>query len=306
MRLDLALIALLSLVSAAPRSNAQGTWQDDPLWNDGKAEVCAYEGTETKYGSPRRFRAFFIVVAEDLRNDTLVKSDDPSPAGGLTRVLKLNQVYDIRTGIYSYQQMASIFLRLSDFAPLKESVTSHEWCGNTYLLLENREGKGALRGFSYFDGQAEATRSLDMTDAVLYDSLPLFVRSIALRAGTSREVRLVPQLLGNRIPSAEIGPARLSVSGPERVTAPVGRIESWRVQVTHPSGTDRLWIETSPPNRLVSWEQYDGGRYRLQRSRRLAYWRLHDPGDEKALFEGDPAAKASRRPLPPMKRGTAP
>lgn len=272
-------------------TGAPTRWQDDPIWNDGKAEVSVYSATETKYGSPREFLAYFIVVAEDLRNDTLVKSDDPRPASGLTRVLKMNQVYDIRTGIYSYRQMASIFLRVSDLALVKESVTSHEWCGNTFLLLENRDGKGTLRGFSYFDGEAEKSQSLDLTGAVLYDSLPLWVRSIPLRAGESRPLRLVSQILGNRLLPTRVGEARLAVAGPETVTAPIGAMKAWKVEVTHADGTDRLWVEAAAPNRLVLWEQFDGGRYRLERAKRLAYWTLHDLGDEDALEEETPGGE---------------
>ena len=54
--------------------------------------------------------AVLIVVAEDLLPATLVKADRPreSPT---RRVLKLNHVRDIPTGVYTYQQMLSAFLR---------------------------------------------------------------------------------------------------------------------------------------------------------------------------------------------------
>jgi hypothetical protein len=284
-------ILLLAFVGQPARSEPR--WQDDPLWNDGKAEVSVYDARETKYGSPRDFRAHFIVVAEDLRADSLVKSDD-TQAAGLTRVLKMNQVYDIPTGVYSYRQMASIFLRMKDLAPLKESVTSHEWCGNTFILLENRDGKGTLRTFSYFDGEAETRASLDLGDVVLYDSLPLVARTLPLRAGATRSIRMLPQLLGNRLPTSRVGQAKVSVAGPERVPGSKETTLAWKIEVQHERGADRLWVEQGAPNRLVLWEQSDGGMYRLRQSKRLAYWKLHDPGDESALDESPPRNAPSR------------
>ena len=260
-------------------------WQDDPLWNDGRAEVSVFKATEPKYGLPRRFLAYFIVVAEDLRNDTLVKSDDPNPAAGLTRVLKLNQVYHYQAGIYPYDQMASVFLRLSDLAPVKESVTSHEWCGNAYLQLLNRAGKGTLRGFSYFDGEADLTQTLDLAGATLYDALPLALRALPLREGLRRSLRLVPQLLGNRAKPVAIADATVTVVGAETVATGIGPIEAWKVEVRHAGGIDTLWLEKGAPNRLLRWEQADGGTYLLENVRRLAYWTMHAEGDEKALFE---------------------
>ena len=181
--------------------------------------------------------------------------------------------------------MASIFLRLSDLAPVKESVTSHEWCGNTFVLLENREGMGTLRGFSYFDGEAERTRTLDLSGAALYDALPLALRALPFGAGVSRNILLASQILSNRLLPVEVAGATVSVAGAEAVATGIGPVEAWKVEVKHAAGADRLWFEKGAPNRLLRWEQADGGRYVLHSAKRLAYWTLHNPGDEKVLAE---------------------
>src|SRR5215831_5209928 len=74
------------------------------LWNDGNAEVSVYAAKDVKYGAPRDSRAVLIVVAEDLLADRLVKADRPTGPPATRRVLKLNHVRSIVTGVYTYQQ----------------------------------------------------------------------------------------------------------------------------------------------------------------------------------------------------------
>ena len=69
------------------------------------------------------------------------------------------------------------------------------------------------------------------------------------------------------------------------MTTGAGTIDAWRVEVTHAGGTDLFWFEKAAPNRLLCWDQADGGRYRLENVRRLAYWTMHAEGDDKALLE---------------------
>jgi hypothetical protein len=130
------LFALL-LALASPTGDARGVvWKPGfgtaPLWNDGNAEVSIYDARDIKYGVPRSSRAVLVVVAEDLLRDRLVKADDPSGGLPLVRVLKLNHVRSIPTGVYAYQQMLSVFLAADSLDPVKLTVTSHEWCGNSF------------------------------------------------------------------------------------------------------------------------------------------------------------------------------
>ena len=79
------------------------------LWNDGRAEVSTYDAVDVRYGIPRASVAVLIVVAEDLDRARLVKADHPAGEPATQRVLKLNQVRSIPTGVYRYEQMLSVF-----------------------------------------------------------------------------------------------------------------------------------------------------------------------------------------------------
>jgi len=85
----------------------------DPLWDDGRAEVSIYEAVEVRYAQPRTGQVVQILVKEDHLPGTWVKADDPSRAG-LVPVLKFNWIFKVPTGVYSYEQMLSAFLRRSD------------------------------------------------------------------------------------------------------------------------------------------------------------------------------------------------
>ena len=122
----LALAMLIGL--AAPLRAADPSF--DSYWHDGKAELDGYRLELTRYGAPRPAQAVMIYVTEPFSISKHVKLDDPSRSPqDVVDVLKLNLVRDFQTGIYDYNTMVSLFVRTSDLEPLKESVTSAEWCG---------------------------------------------------------------------------------------------------------------------------------------------------------------------------------
>src|SRR6266498_2464297 len=79
------------------------------LWDDGRAEIDAYEAAIRRYGTLRPLTAYLIVVKEDLSRSQLVKADPGHDRDDLLTVLKLNHVINYQTGIYTYHQMASCF-----------------------------------------------------------------------------------------------------------------------------------------------------------------------------------------------------
>ena len=111
-----------SLASAAPQSGTTAP-QRSP---------CT-KRVDVKYGIPRTSRGVLIVVAEDLDRARLVKADHPAGEPVTQRVLKLNHVRSIPTGVYTYQQMLSVFGAAGRcWIPVKLTMTSHEWCGNSF------------------------------------------------------------------------------------------------------------------------------------------------------------------------------
>jgi len=163
----------------APGSVARGpeAFAASPLWDDGRAEIDAYEASVRRYGVMRPLTAYLIVVKEDFSKTQLVKADPGHDPADLLPVLKLNHVINYQTGIYSYHQMASAFFDRGTMELVKLSLTSNEWCGNTYKEYTRRDGGGTLHVHTYWDGQAEATYPVPGgPDVVFYDALPLYIR----------------------------------------------------------------------------------------------------------------------------------
>ncbi len=277
------------------------------LWDDGKAELNAYDATYRRYGVLRPFTAYHIVVKEDFSRRQLVKADPGHDPADLVAVLKLNQVFNFQTGIYSYHQMASTFYDRTSMDLLKFTLTSNEWCGNTFKEYTRRNGEASLHVHAYWDNQAEATYVLPLgPDVVLYDQLPLWVRSLPQLVGASRALRLVPGQVESKGPRPDIIKATLRCAGEESVPTPAGTFMTlrWELSPTGGGGAagdgvhDVYWTVRDFPYLLVAWDKADGSTYRLKWTQRLPYWQLNRPGDEKYLL-GSGATTAPGAPATP-------
>lgn len=274
------------------------------LWDDGRAEISAYEATVKRYGIPRAFTAYLIVVKEDLSRKQLVKADPGHDPRDLFTVLKLNQVIDYQTGIYSYSQMASSFYDRSSMDLVKFSLTSSEWCGNSYKEYTRRDGRAALHVHTYWDGQADATYDLPVgEDVVFHDQMLLWIRSLPQSPGTARSLRLVPSQIESKGPRPELRPASLRAETEETIDTPAGSFKAMRWDLRTEPGApgrdggavDSYWLDRDFPHVLLGWTGPDGSAYRLKWTQRLAYWRLNRPGDEKYL-EGPAAPRGGGIP----------
>lgn len=246
------------------------------IWNDGNAEVSVYEARDLRYGLPRASRATLIVVAENLNRDKLVKADKPE--GEPRRVLKLNHVRSIPTGVYVYNQMLSVFLGADRLEPVKLTMASHEWCGNSFV--EWRSDRKVLEIRSYFETVADEDLPLDPAGALFYDALPLTLRGLDFERAREGRVRVLETVFA----SAPAAPA--AEDAVLRVGTAAGSL--WRVTLERGARRDVFDFETAFPHRLVRWERPDGGLMTLLESRRFPYWQKNRPGDERLL----PAAPA--------------
>lgn len=306
----LSVLLLAALVAGAPAAGTRPgagrpagagpeAFAASPLWDDGRAEIDAYEASVRRYGVMRRLTAYLIVVKEDFSKSSLVKADPGHDPADLLTVLKLNHVINYQTGIYSYHQMASAFFDRSTMDLVKLSLTSNEWCGNTYKEYTRRDGGGTLHVHTYWDGQAEASYPVPSgPDVVFYDALPVFIRSLPQAPGTVRELRLVPTQIDSRGAKPEIRTATLkAAAAEERVQVPAGEFRALRWELRAGVGPpETFWTARDHPYVLVAWDRPDGSAYRLKWTQRLAYWTLNRPGDE-GYLEG-PAPGTPRRSPP--------
>lgn len=246
-------------VEAMPSGDA--SWRRDPLWDDGKAEFCAYDVVWSRYGNHYPGRALLVLVKEPWNPNLEVKSDGP----GAFEVLKLNHVRDVPTGIYTYHQMASVYLRRDSGSLQKVAATSSEACGiSTAEVL-----RGRLETRSYFDGQGD--RSLDYpAGAIPEDGLPAALRDFVTGEAPAK-LRVFPSLMQSRFPELEAADWKV-----EKTEAG----EGVRIQLLHKERSLAYTFERQPPHRLLRFETGDGTFYQMKKCERLAYWDMHDPGGE--------------------------
>lgn len=261
-------------VNAAPlRAPAAGdaSWRRSPLWDDGKAELCAYDVTWSRYGHSYDGRALLVLVKEPWAPDLDVKADRPRKDG--FDVLKLNHVRDVATGIYTYHQMASVYTRRDSGALQKIAATSSEAIG---IATAEMVG-GRLDTRSYFDGQGDRSMAWP-AGAVPEDGLPALLRDyVAGPAPATLEV--FPSLLAGRFGKLE--PAVYQVEKREGA-APADTVE---IRLTHSPSSLLYVFEKEAPHRLVLFEREDGTVYRMAKCERIAYWEMHEPGDKAWLPE---------------------
>jgi hypothetical protein len=265
------------LVVTVVATGHAGRIGSDTLWDDGRAEVARYTARGPRYGRERAYEVVTIVVKEPFDIERGVKAQ----VGGV-EVLKFNQLVTMPTGIYTYRQMSSFFLRRADLAPLKLAVSSQEWCGTTFKEWRDRGPASALETHSYFEGEGDRTFPLaPAPDLVFEDAIAVVLRDDP----ASRRLRLVASEISNRAAAPEVSEAAVERS-PRTVAieTAIGRRRAEEVRVVRGGRVDRLLFDTVPPHVLLLWERADGHVWRVAAVKRLDYWNLNRPGDEGALI----------------------
>jgi hypothetical protein len=277
----LMLAVAASTIAMAQRAAAQpgetGTWRHDALWDDGNAELCAYEVEWPRYGNTNPGRALLVLVKEPWDPVQNVKADAPKPGG--FDVMKLNHLRDVPTGVYTYHQLASVFFRRDDAGFVKLASSSAEACG---LTTAHKVGAGPLDVQSYFDGAGD--RSVPWpTDALPQDALPALLRDWVAASSPPAELLVFPSLLNSKLGKLEPRRLKLTRRDTGTVEVPGGRFDAVELRL---SG-DGEWLSyvfaRAAPHQLLELQASDGTRYRMARCGRVRYWEMHDPGGEQWL-----------------------
>jgi hypothetical protein len=285
-------LLLCALAFLAVPSRGQDFWAH---WGDGKAELNGYRLTQPRYGAARSGTAVYVFVTEDFSDSLRVKADPGKhPPAEVYPVMKLNAVRDFQTGIYDYNVMTSVFLRVAAGWPVaKVSFSSQEWCGNVYHQLLPRAGRISSDLHSYFDGEADRIADLPLpADGLIEDALPILVRGWngeLLRPGESRSVPFLPSLLRSRLMHRPVAWTKVLLTRSDKaapVTVPAGRFDAFTYRAAVEGGGELVFdVEAASPRRLLRFAGPNGEEGLLLGSTRLAYWKLNQPGGEKYLKE---------------------
>jgi hypothetical protein len=132
--------------------------QFNKYWSQGKAEITSYRLTQVRYGELHQGNAIKIFVTENFLPNKQVKADTQDDQN--IPILKLNSTKKFFTGIYPYSIMTSTFSPINkQQPPIKISFSSQEWCGNTFIQLNNHEDF-EIDFYSYFESDYDRKESL--------------------------------------------------------------------------------------------------------------------------------------------------
>src|SRR5207247_321804 len=99
-------------------------------------------------------------------------------------------------------------VRSSDFAPLKISFGSGEWCGNVYEELNFFPHKLSLQFFSYFEGESQQASLDSPAGGIAEDALFVLLRGLRgalLAPGEHRDFPFLPSPFTRRLDHAPTG-----------------------------------------------------------------------------------------------------
>ena len=265
-------VVLFGTATATRSPRPTPSWRHDPLWDDGRAEFCVYEVTWAHYGNRYPGRAILVTVKEPWAPELDVKADRPRANG--FDVLKFNHARDVVTGIYTYHQMASAYVRRDDGTLRKCSATSSELCG---ISTADMTG-GVLRTRSYFDGQGDRSQAWP-EGALPEDGLPIALRDYVGEPPPA-SLQMFPSLMAGRFERLAVRNMTVRRTKRDRVEVPAGTFAGVEIRLQDANGFLTYTFDAQPPHRLLEYRDGRGTEYRLAKSERLAYWERHTPGDE--------------------------
>lgn len=277
--------ALCLMFSTPNFASAQwnAAWfQNESVWGDGKAEFTTFDAVQVRYGKPRPSKVIHILVRESLSKQEGVKPEPGSQAAAYP-VLKLNQILQIPTGVYVYQQMHSAFWKTSDATLAKATLTSADSCGNTYKEFRALDGAQSWFGsgwraqwWTYWEGMAHVEETIrPPASGIFYDELPVRVRTLDFAQAKGQiSVPIAASIIQSKKDAVAFIPSTI------RWTVDDTQIV---VEVERGKLLDHFTLDRSAPHGLKLWQQADGGTLTRRHSSRMAYWELNQPGDERHL-----------------------
>ena len=265
--------AILALSCAGGANGAErGDWRHDAIWDDGNAEFATYEINWPRYGDEFSGRALLVLVKEPWAPDLNVKADTPRSDG--FAVLKLNHLRDVPTGIYTYHQIASLFMRRDNAAVVKLATSSAEACGVSTAILVD----GKLATHSYFDGQGDRQVSWPR-GAWPQSGLPALLRDYVMGEAPA-SVSVFTPLLTGRFGDLRAQKWQLKKRYLEEHKVPAGSFAAYEIELRHKDQHMTYIFDAAVPHVLLQYRSSHGTNYKLAKVERIPYWSMHRPGDE--------------------------
>ncbi|PHR23626.1 MAG: septum formation inhibitor Maf [Fluviicola sp.] len=220
--------------------------EDADYWYSGKAEITSFRLEQARYGEIHEGTAVFVYVTEPFSPVNLTKADTPDSKN--ISVLKLNQTRKFNTGIYPYSIMTSSFFPFKEGDhSLKISSSSQEWCGHTYMEVNNyQKGHFGVKLDSYFEGES-FTESRYIA-ALLEDDIWTMIR---LREDIpTGKVSMYPSLAATRLLHLEYIPYSCNISLKDE-----GSSSFCTLEYPELDRTLTIEFEQAHPHKIIGWTE---------------------------------------------------
>lgn len=243
-------------------------------WYSGKAEISSYELTQYRYDESRKGKAVLIFVSEDFNTDLQVKADRPDEQS--VSVLKLNKTKDFATGIYPYHIMESTFSPIAKKAhALKTAASVHEWCGQAYMQINNRDDL-EVKIHSYFESTAD--EELELKEQLMENEVWNLLRIDPDSELLSTD-KMIPSLEYLRLRHREAKAYPVDITQQKSNDTLITSFDQSTL-----NRTLTIYQEADHPYKILKWEEsitQDGKTKttsaELIRTMRSAYWNQNSP-----------------------------
>jgi hypothetical protein len=262
-------------------------------WYQGKAELNRYDLQQVRYGEIHKGDAVLIFVTEDFLEDEQVKYEYGMRDGDIQSVLKLNFNRRFYTGIYPYTLMTSTFFPIQSYREhaIKISSTALEWCGHSYMQVNNHHHMFNVQLNSYF--QKEGDKRFEIEPEILEDEIWTLIRvnPDLLPRG---EINVIPGMQFLRLLHTEFKGER--AIGEKKKISDTGLSQNSLIQYSlkyqELSRCLEITFEEKFPHLILAWEESyrplkvstNKNELMITKARRtntimLDYWTKHDVAD---------------------------
>lgn len=222
-------------------------------WYTGKAELSSYDLQQARYGEMHEGKSLMIFVTEDFLLEDQVKKESAS-SGKATSILKLNKIDRFKTGLYDYSIMLSTFTPIQrNLFPqaLKTTFTSQDWCGQSFMQMNLKEGGYLASTRSYFE--SEGDEDINLGNAILEDELWTRLRMDPLSLPQGK-VQFISSSQHIRLRHTELTTEQAEVRLTLQVTD--DNREQYVYSVNFDSGRKlTIFFQSVFPYRIYGWEE---------------------------------------------------
>lgn len=273
-----------SNIAEIPESNVVQNETDnkyDLTYFSGKAEVNTYSLEKARYNGIHPGESVLIFVTEPFLEEKQVKSDHPNNEKTIP-VLKMNRIDRFATGIYDYSIYTSVFTPTQHFDPtypLKITMSSQDWCGQSFMQLNNNDGfELMLRSYFESEGDTSAQLNYDYSEDNLFN-----LARIDTSLLPKGEFDIIPTMSHLRLSHSPLKTYRCNAS--------LARLENqviYSYDIPELQRGVRMFMDPKNHFQIVRWEEtyptvFDGtlrkSTYTLKHSKRLPYWELNQTKD---------------------------